>query len=374
MQERLIEEKKKDEEKELSFKPKLNKKTEELANKRKQKDNLYTNIKIEDRLIALGKNQKEKQRQIITENEINKYNNNKYIPTIPESSEQICEIKRKNRLEELQSNFNSISFLKKTVDNNKENHNDSNEEYHNTNQSFSFEEDSSYNQNNSDIKLTKFEMHPDRDIHDYLYLEAKIKEKRQQEYSKKVMAQICPFKPTIHEYKSERTESTKDFYNRISQPKDKKENEIIICKKNSSEPKYNPQDYKTKIYIKRSSKERKIREDRAIINQNIQNEKKTKEKKKNLEDKKKLFLEQSKEIIYKMKIDRLKNVFDKLDSDADGIISSSKIQLSELDHEILQAITPLLKELQDTGNQITFKDFCLKADKLINIQIFPFNL
>lgn len=421
--EKLKEEKQKEEEKENTFHPKIGKKSKQLAQRK-------PNVKIEDRLLALGKNQHEKKIKEMAENKINQKSKLTFKPTIPESSEIIGEIKRKNRLDELQNTFAQIPVLQHTVDKPKkisENHNDSREEYHSSEkqESFSFdgegnnpeeiikdddenisiplstiqkqktEEESSdfsmlnsnnlnppnhiskqsrisYSSSKKDSRKSACEFHPDKNIHDFLYLEAKLKEKRKKNERDKIMAEICPFKPNItSDYKPQREEETTDqFFSRMAKAKEKPEEEIII------NPKAPILDVKTgqvlfKPRISKGNFPSIPRNDKALKRQINEKEKKQREIQKSIKDKNRIFLDHSKEIIYRMKIDRFKEIFDSLDSDHDGFISSSKIQLSTLDHEILEGIIPLLKELQENGQEITFKEFCLEADKLINVQIFP---
>lgn len=73
--------------------------------------------------------------------------------------------------------------------------------------------------------------------------------------------------------------------------------------------------------------------------------------------------------IYKIKLVKYKYMFDQLDSDRDGKISTQKINLCVLDFEILEAMTPILKELQKSQKLMDFKEFCILADKCLAIKI-----
>jgi len=53
--------------------------------------------------------------------------------------------------------------------------------------------------------------------------------------------------------------------------------------------------------------------------------------------------------VLKMKIEKYKEIFDLLDSDKDGFISSRNIKLSNLDVDMLKTLTPMLEELQKSG-------------------------
>ena len=58
-----------------------------------------------------------------------------------------------------------------------------------------------------------------------------------------------------------------------------------------------------------------------------------------------------------------KEIFNLLDSDKDGIISFKKIRLSLLDNNLLQIITPILKELQQNNYNMDYEQFIIKLDK-----------
>ena len=75
-------------------------------------------------------------------------------------------------------------------------------------------------------------------------------------------------------------------------------------------------------------------------------------------------------IVLKMKIEKYKEIFELLDGDHDGFISSTNIKLSSLPLDILESLTPLLNELQSKRKKMNFKDFCINADKLLNMKIF----
>jgi hypothetical protein len=49
---------------------------------------------------------------------------------------------------------------------------------------------------------------------------------------------------------------------------------------------------------------------------------------------------------------RLKNIFDKMDSDYDGEISAEKIKLEDLTNEELDCLTPFLIYLENTGANV----------------------
>ena len=93
-----------------------------------------------------------------------------------------------------------------------------------------------------------------------------------------------------------------------------------------------------------------------------------KEKEKELNIKKinkKEYLEQTLNMIIQSKLERYKKIFDSLDSDNDGFISSKNIRLSALDNDRLKSFTPILEELQKSDSKINFNQFCKQLDDLI---------
>ena len=82
----------------------------------------------------------------------------------------------------------------------------------------------------------------------------------------------------------------------------------------------------------------------------------------------------SKDEVYKLKLVKYKYMFDQLDSDRDGKISTQKINLCALDLEVLEAITPILKELQKERKTMDFKQFAIEVDQCLAIKIYDENV
>lgn len=81
----------------------------------------------------------------------------------------------------------------------------------------------------------------------------------------------------------------------------------------------------------------------------------------------------SAEVIFRLKYAKYKEIFDCLDSNKDGLISSKNIGLCTLPHWQLKALTPILEDLQKTQANMDFKEFCLKIGKLLTTQLFDEN-
>ena len=92
--------------------------------------------------------------------------------------------------------------------------------------------------------------------------------------------------------------------------------------------------------------------------------------------KKKVFsLEKSSEIVESIKAKKLLELFKFLDSDHDGYISKNKINISNIDVEILEIFAPLLYDMERKGLNLdfeTFYDASLILFKVYNN--FDFNL
>ena len=169
-------------------------------------------------------------------------------------------------------------------------------------------------------------------------------------------------------------ESTNEFFDRIS--KNLEEIKIVNSKpklnqKKSKEKNDNKNNYNFRPKITRGPKNISQREVtvnlEGFYDKRITKEKKDllNSKKEEENEKKNLYNQKSKDIIIKMKYKKYKELFALLDSDQDGLISYNKIQLTKVDENVLKNISPILEELNQTKNEMNFKEFCLKLDKLM---------
>lgn len=55
-----------------------------------------------------------------------------------------------------------------------------------------------------------------------------------------------------------------------------------------------------------------------------------------------------------------------LDSDMDGNINSISISIESLDARTLDILTPLFKELQETGSQLDYEGFCRNMNLIVS--------
>jgi hypothetical protein len=75
-------------------------------------------------------------------------------------------------------------------------------------------------------------------------------------------------------------------------------------------------------------------------------------------------------IVEGKKHERLERIFQLLDDDDDGIISSSKISINNLPGNVLKIISPLLIEMEEMQLELIFEDFYKAADKLYSVSVF----
>ena len=195
-----------------------------------------------------------------------------------------------------------------------------------------------------------------------------------------------PFKPKIIPYSKKpnnnNKETTREFIKRINTNLE----EIKIIN-NSSKQNNNYNNKNKRILIKKNSKNglspKSLRRqkspsyrnikfnfdgnyDKKIANNNIN--KINLQKKQYEEDRNNIYNQKSKDIILKTKQKKYKELFDLLDSNQDGFISSSQIHLTKIDPNVIKNISPILEELKQTNKQMDFKEFYIKVDNLLNEQ------
>ena len=395
-----------EEEKELKFHPEINSLSKKLAMK--------SNEPIEDRLIKYGNEKNKKNIKEQNYKQIKEQENNTFQPKIPESSKKLGLKKKKMRLEQIRLNIpeKNPSYLK--LDKNQSNDNslikNDNKEDNNSNNDSSInicninnnelknsysisvtksqEYDKSKTQNdfsryNSDKtsfiyhnKIKKVELNPEKNLYDYLYLESKIIKDKKDKKIEENMKKNYPFKPTISKKNNEliknKNETKEDFINRMAMNKNQYEEiqSLIDKKKNKNNnnnnsqklfqpsitrgPK-NPSQRQFSVNEEGDYDKKLNKENNELFNKEISN----------AMTKRNLYLKNSMEIIIKKKTEKIQTIFNLLDSDNDGFISSEKIKLSNLNQQTLVLLTPLLEELQSNKDNMTFKEFYEKAEPLL---------
>jgi hypothetical protein len=82
--------------------------------------------------------------------------------------------------------------------------------------------------------------------------------------------------------------------------------------------------------------------------------------------------EKSHQIMESIKRKKLNEIFRLLDSDGDGYISSTKIDIGSVGTDILEAFAPLLCEMEELGQTLSLQDFLEAAEKLLKVQDLRF--
>lgn len=386
---KIKDEEEKLEKKELKFKPSINNysKTEHYPGK------------IEDKLIAYGK----KYKQNIINKKKENYIENIHRPKLTKETEILGKIKRKNREDNLPNHtiFINPDYLvepSKTDENIINNNgnilsfsfNKNNINLKNMGRSKSFDNNQkryykTYYKPLHPVtrKTTKIlgrkiplpQLTPDKNLYDYLYIEAKLlKEKRDIDIMKDMIKRF-PFKPDLSKSndKKQKFKKKKNVFDRlfVTQHLIKKLNKTPEAKNNkrknilkdskTGQPLFKPKITREPLnpYQRDLSYEKNLNYKNEINNKKIQEE-----ENKNKQENKRKYLEKMNKIILEARNLKYVELFHNLDSDNDGLISNKKIKISILNNEKLYALTPIFKELQYEGTQMDLKMFCEKAENI----------
>ena len=240
-----------------------------------------------------------------------------------------------------------------------------------TNVDLSIRTDSSRSKSKKKCKKKTIKNKP---IHEVLYKEVALKNDKKKKLEKEYMNKICPFNPNIADSVKiiNREENKEEFIKRLLSSKKLNEQIIVSLKKKQEKEDCSKSTIKSRSSVKLKTKNEKKDHLESFYDQKliegklkVQNE----ELLNNLE-KKKQWLESSMKTVLRVKIEKYKEIFDLLDGDNDGYISSKKIKLSDIPLKILETLTPFLNELQSKNIAMNFKEFCINADKLMNKMIF----
>ena len=240
-----------------------------------------------------------------------------------------------------------------------------------TNVDLSIRTDSSRSKSKKKCKKKTIKNKP---IHEVLYKEVALKNDKKKKLEKEYMNKICPFKPNIADSVKiiNKEENKEEFIKRLLSSKKLNEQIIVSLKKKQEKEDCSKSTIKSRSSVKLKTKNEKKDHLESFYDQKliegklkVQNE----ELLNNLE-KKKQWLESSMKTVLRVKIEKYKEIFDLLDGDNDGYISSKKIKLSDIPLKILETLTPFLNELQSKNIAMNFKEFCINADKLMNKMIF----
>ena len=83
--------------------------------------------------------------------------------------------------------------------------------------------------------------------------------------------------------------------------------------------------------------------------------------------------EKSNNLMEGIKKKKFKDIFKMFDSDGDGIISSTKIDISGVDTTILEVFAPLLCEMEELNQSLALEEFLHAAERLLKVISFHFH-
>ena len=276
---------------EETFHPKISKKSQKITK------NMNKSIKIEDRLIALGKEREKKILKKVAEKSF--IENNKY-------------------------NLNND-------DNNK-----------------SFEYTYKPKINKYNLQRNKSE-----DIFTKLYKTAEIRKNKNKKLEKQIFQEKCPFKPKITKMAQNMNDlQYKQIMERFYEKNEKKKEEIKGKKEEKNKGILKLPPFKKKLNNCKKSCENDNLKKKKVYNKNNNEENKRKE------IIKKNYTNYSNGIINHFKEVKFKEIFDLLDKDKKGYISYTNISFSDVPEKILLAISAIIEEInRDKNKKFDFQDF-----------------
>ena len=367
----------------FKFSPDINKNSQKICEKNRY---LLVKKKVEDRLIDYGNKLNQKLLTEKTNILLKDIQNNTFTPQIDNFSRYIADNMKSERINKLMKvndilvannsknkNKNNNSKNKKTINSKSQSRNKSKDEI---NTFVSFGDNS--NNNISNIKYKESYLltdnntsiyDPSKNIFDCLYLESKLDKMKKENEINKQLKDRYTFRPNISnlakELKKENKETQKQFVERLSSlPKIQKKN---LRRKENEKNSFRPKITRGPL----NGNSREINENlNGFYDKRITIQKETLENDeiKNNKEKKKYYMKKSSEVIMKMKHDKYKTLFELLDSDKDGLISYNKINLNDINNNILTLIKPILGELYETKKTFDLNTFCDKIQNLFNEQ------
>lgn len=207
-------------------------------------------------------------------------------------------------------------------------------------------------------------------IHDELYMNGKLINIKLKKETEKYKNENYPFKPFISKspdisaYKTK--EKKEDLIKRLVNSK-------RLCSENCNKLDYVKEEFpfKPNTNVSRSKSRENIQRKEISPNldgfydQRLFKDKEILENKhrEDSEMNRNFWINESMKKILKLKINYLKEIFDKLDSDADGLISIKKIKLVDVEERILDKLSPILENLKNNGKEMSFKEFFMFSEE-----------
>lgn len=203
-------------------------------------------------------------------------------------------------------------------------------------------------------------------IHDELYWEKDLKNINLKNEAQVYRNEFYPFKPNISKSPNvkayQKKESSDDFISRLVNSQqlsnDKYKHQKYV--EANIPPSFRPNAYKYKNGFVNSSRKEVIHPnlDGFYDERYTKNKEKLEQEKIEFDKKMQIYYKtEAYKKILKIKMTMLKDIFDKLDSDKDGFISSKKIKVTSLDNITLCKLASVLEYMQKNEKEINFKEF-----------------
>jgi len=212
-----------------------------------------------------------------------------------------------------------------------------------------------------------------------LYDEAQRRRDRQQHVYDNCIRNEFSFRPDIgtNKYRPKSDHNDKEFLERLVNSRKDTEETLREMRKKQSEPKdpktgqpfFKPQTGRAPAKS-RNTAALPIGEYLFSTRVEMENMKKKmveeEDKKWDSVSKQRFSDDSSEKILQNMKERRLKDIFTTLDHDGDNVISANKIDISGLPTDLLEVLTPLFCEMEESDQTLNFDEFYDASDRLIN--------
>ena len=212
-----------------------------------------------------------------------------------------------------------------------------------------------------------------KDIHSELYVNGIYIKKKKLKEIEDYRNEHYPFKPRIAKSPDvvayRRKEAPEQFIDRLVKSKQ-------VSNENFKKKLYEIKKAKEEIISKSKSKSKSREKRPEVIHPNLDGfyDERLITSKIKIQEEKEIFEAEAKEIwineslkkILKIKITFLKEIFDQMDSDGDGKISSKKIKISGLKENITLKLSPFFEELNKNKIEVDFKEFFTLVNNLFD--------
>ena len=208
-----------------------------------------------------------------------------------------------------------------------------------------------------------------KSVHEELFQDSLKRKEKLNELTELRLQQDCSFKPNLSRTPKNRTESTEQLFERLTNSKKEFEKELERKRKEIQDTEIQScQDFKPTIY-KQPSATRNGKVWESLYNMKDLKHSRTAEisqKNQEIQEAKiaaQKVSENSVKIFEKFREKQYMKLFRLLDSDRDGKISASTIAFEELDQKLIDTLSPFLQWLQHLGSEVDYDQFAVLIEE-----------